>query len=229
LAPERSERRLAAVMFTDIVGYTAITARDEETGRRVRDRHGATLRPLIERYHGQWIGATGDESLSTYPNALDAVNRALVIQEALRDDPELEVRIGIHLGDVTFEQGSVFGDGVNVASRIRPLAEPGGVCISDAVHRSVRGHRNFGFRPLGEQELKNVDRPVAVFAVTGTASPPSSTSAARRGRETRTGLRAALFLGALMVLALATWMLNRGVTDPALIRSMGMSRSLLTL
>ena len=111
-------------MFTDIVGYTALMGASEETGLRVRARHRAVIQPLVERYRGEWIEETGDESLSSFQSAVDAVNCALAIQEELRDDPELRVRIGIHLGETLFDAGRLYGDGVNVASRIRPLAEP---------------------------------------------------------------------------------------------------------
>ena len=126
MEPEGAGRRLAAIMFTDIVGYTALHAGSEQQGRRVRQRQAEVLRPLVELYGGHWIQHVGDETLSSFPSAVDAVNCALAIQAALRDDPELGVRIGIHVGDVVFEDGSLHGDGVNIAARIRPLAEPGG-------------------------------------------------------------------------------------------------------
>ena len=163
-------RRLAAIMFTDIVGYTAVMAESEERGLRVRKRHREVLKPLVERFHGEWVQDVGDESLSCFQTALDAVNCALAIQEALRDDSELKVRVGIHLGDVVSEEGSLHGDGINIASRIRQLAKPGEINVSDEVQHSVRNQPNIETRRLGEQELKNVGRPVAVFAVTGTAS-----------------------------------------------------------
>jgi class 3 adenylate cyclase len=157
-----AERRLAAIMFTDIVGYTALMAESEQLGRRVRERHVAAVRPQVERYNGEWIEQTGDESLSTFASAVDAVNCALAIQEMLRDDQELRVRVGVHLGEVSFEDGRVIGDGVNVASRVRPLAEPGGVAISDEVQHAVQNQENLETRSLGLQELKNVPRPVEV-------------------------------------------------------------------
>ncbi|MHC4505077.1 MAG: adenylate/guanylate cyclase domain-containing protein, partial [Planctomycetota bacterium] len=159
------ERRLAAIMFTDIVGYTALMARDEEAGRRVRDRHEAVVRPLVELYGGQWIERTGDETLSSFPSALDAVNCALAAQAELEADPDLQLRVGIHHGDVTFDESGVSGDGVNVAARFRPLAMPGGIGVSGDVHHSVRGRPGLEFESLGDQDFKNVDRPVPVFAV----------------------------------------------------------------
>jgi class 3 adenylate cyclase len=138
MSPERTERRLAAIMFTDIVGYTALMAESEQRGRRLRERHRELVRPLAGRYHGEVVDENGDELVLCFPSALDAVHCALVIQAELADDAELQLRIGIHSGDVVFEGERVYGDGVNVASRIRPLAEPGGVCISDEVQHSIR-------------------------------------------------------------------------------------------
>jgi class 3 adenylate cyclase/TolB-like protein len=214
-----AERRLAAIMFTDIVGYTALMAESEERGRRVRGRHVAAVRPLVERYHGEWIEQTGDESLSTFGSAVDAVNCALATQAALRDDPELRVRIGVHQGDVAFEDGRVLGDGVNVAARIRPLAEPGGVAISDEVQHAVQNRENVATRSLGQHELKNVRRPIEVFAVFGTAEPPRPVS--RPAPEpTRRRLPLAWAVAALVVLAIgAGWWLYRSATIAGPIRS----------
>ncbi len=137
--PAQTERRLAAIMFTDIVGYTALMARDEEAARDARDRHETVVRPLVEKYQGEWVERTGDETLSAFPSALDAVNCALAAQAELAGDPDLQLRVGIHHGDVTFDAAGVSGDGVNVAARIRPMAKPGGICVSGDVHHSVRG------------------------------------------------------------------------------------------
>jgi TolB-like protein/class 3 adenylate cyclase/Flp pilus assembly protein TadD len=213
------ERRLAAIMFSDIMGYTALMARDEENARRARDRHEAVVRPLVERYQGEWIERTGDETLSTFPSALDAVNCALAVQAELRDDPELRLRIGIHQGDVTFDAGGISGDGVNIAARIRPLAEPGGVCVSEEVQHSLRGRTDLEFASLGTQELKNVGRPIAVFAVKGTAAPPRPAAAVAVLRVRTSRLPAALVAAALIALGLAGWWWARGGGELAPIRS----------
>ncbi len=151
-----TERRLAAIMFTDIVGYTALMAESEEKGHRVRERQGEILRPLVEQYGGEWVQHVGDETLSSFPSAVDAVNCALAIQAALQDESELRVRIGIHVGDVVMREGSLHGDGVNIAARIRPLAEPGGICISDEVQHAIRNQENIETVSLGEHQLNNV-------------------------------------------------------------------------
>ncbi len=100
MASEHSERRLAAIMFTDIVGYTALMAESEEKGLRARERHRELVRPLVVEYHGESIEARGDESLSTFPTALGAVSCAVALQEDLRGESILVVRIGIHQGDL---------------------------------------------------------------------------------------------------------------------------------
>ncbi len=214
------ERRLAAIMFTDIVGYTALMAESEETGLQVRKRHRALVRPLVEQYHGESIEARGDESLSVFPTALDAVNCALAIEEHLRDDAELKLHLGIHLGDLIVQDGEVSGDGVNIASRICALSEGGGLCVSGEVHRSIRNQPGIETTALGEQTLKNVPEPVAVYSVMGTAAPPrpvAKRAAVSRGRAFPRAARAAV---ALVVVAIgAGWWLYRPATDLAPIRS----------
>ena len=215
-----AERRLAAIMFTDIVGYTALMARDEDAARDARDRHEAIVRPMVEKYQGQWIERTGDETLSAFPSALDAVNCALAAQAELDDDADLRLRVGIHHGDVTFDAAGVSGDGVNVAARVRPLAEPGGICITGDVHHSVRGRSGLAFEALGEQEFRNVDHPVAVYSVTGTAAAPRPVSKPAPVSRGRAFPRAAWAVAALVVIAIgAGWWLVRPSSDLTPIRS----------
>jgi class 3 adenylate cyclase len=126
MAEANEDRRILAIMFTDVVGYTALTERDEAAAVRVRDRHRQLVDTLVEQFDGEVVDTTGDESLSIFPSALRAVDCALALQGALRSHPDLRLRIGIHLGDVLRRGGEVIGEGVNVASRIRPLSEPGG-------------------------------------------------------------------------------------------------------
>ncbi len=193
---ESVERSLAAIMFTDIVGYTALMGRDEAAGRRVRARHQSLVRPLVARYQGQWVEEKGDESLSIFSSAVNAVNCALAIQAELTGDAELSLRIGIHLGDVSVEGGRVFGDGVNVASRIRELAEPGRISVSGLVYDSIKNQPHIDTTAKGERALRNVERPVAVFAVTGTGSPPALRAAfyaERAGPREGPGSRAMRF------------------------------------
>jgi class 3 adenylate cyclase len=143
-----TERRLAAIMFTDIVDSTAVTARSESVGLALRDRHRVLVRTEVERYHGRFIEAPGDESLSTFESAVGAVHAALAVRQQLDGDAELQVRIGIHTGETMFRGDEVFGDGVNIAARIRSLAEPGGICISDEVRHAIRNQESLETVPL---------------------------------------------------------------------------------
>ncbi|MCH7708022.1 MAG: hypothetical protein IH884_06000 [Myxococcales bacterium] len=199
------ERRLAAILFTDVVGYTALMGRDEAAGRRVRARHEALVRAQVSRYRGQWIEEKGDESLSVFPSALQAVNCALTIQAELETDAELRLRIGIHLGDVTVDGGRVYGDGINVASRIRPLAEPGGIVVSGAVYDSIKNQPDIDAAPMGEQTLKNVALPVGVWSLSGTAGAPERIPQLPAALRRRALLVGAALVAGLVVYSAGWW------------------------
>ncbi len=158
-------RELAAIMFSDIAGYTAIMGRDERKALRALDDHRELLRTILPRFNGRLVGEIGDGTLSSFHSALDAVNCARAAQAALQDDPSLKLRIGIHLGDVVFSNNTVLGDGVNVASRIHALASPGAICISANVYDEIRNKPEFQVKDLGEQKFKNVDRPIRVYSI----------------------------------------------------------------
>ncbi len=164
-------RKLAAIMFTDIVGFTALMGEDESKALQLLQKNRELLKPIIRQFHGEWLKEMGDGTLSSFNSAVDAVNCALVIQHVLKDDPDLKLRIGIHVGDLVFEGGDVFGDGVNVASRIEPLAEPGCVCVSERVYEDIKNKPGIEATSLGEKKLKGVDHPVKVFAVTEVRAP----------------------------------------------------------
>ncbi|MCH8838807.1 MAG: adenylate/guanylate cyclase domain-containing protein [Candidatus Marinimicrobia bacterium] len=162
---ETQHRKLAAIMFTDIVGYTALMSRDERLALQVLDRHRAILKPLIQGANGEWLKEIGDGTLSAFASAVEAVQCALEIQRSLADDRDLTLRIGIHIGDVVFKDGDVFGDGVNVASRIEPLAEPGGICVTERVYDDIRNQSDLKAQLLGPKTLKGVARPILVYAI----------------------------------------------------------------
>ena len=147
------QRKLAAIMFTDIVGYSAMMAKDEVQAmghiRTVRE----LLKPLLTQHNGTWIKEIGDGTLSSFSSALDAVNCALSFQKALVDD-SFKVRIGIHVGDVTFTEQDVYGDGVNIASRLEPLAPPGGIFISGRVHEDIQSHPEIQSQFVGDRKLR---------------------------------------------------------------------------
>lgn len=180
---------LAAILFTDIVGYTAVVARSEVEALALRERHRKLLGESAARFRGRFFEETGDESLSTFASAADAVACAMAVQEELAGHEGLSLRVSIHLGEVLEQDGHLIGDAVNVAARIRPLAQPGGVCVSSQVWENVRNLAGLEASFLGDKSLKNVEEPVGVWALHGEGDAP--TAAAHR----RTWLRIAL-LGA---------------------------------
>jgi TolB-like protein/class 3 adenylate cyclase/Tfp pilus assembly protein PilF len=214
------ERRLAAIMFTDIVGYTALMAESEEKGLRVRARHRELVRPLVERYHGEWIESPGDQTLSTFLTALDAVDCGLAVLARLEGDAELRLHIGVHLGDLVVAEGEITGDGVNIAARLCPLSKGSDLCVSGEVYRSVRNQPGIEATALGEQKLKNVPEPVAVYSLTGTAAAPSPVAKPVHVSRGRGSLRADLAVAALVVIAIgAGWWLYRPAPTLSPIRS----------
>ncbi len=159
------KRKLAAVMFTDIIGYTALMSKDEQKALKTLQKNRDLQKSLAEKHHGEFLKEMGDGTLLCFQSALDAVRCAMEIQKSVKEDPELNLRIGIHLGDIVFKEGDVFGDGVNVASRIERLAEAGKICISEEVYRSVRSQPDIEALFLDEKKLKNVDHPVRIYTL----------------------------------------------------------------
>jgi len=158
-------RQLAAIMFTDIVGYTALMQQDEQNARQTRDRHRLVLQKEIPRHHGKILRYYGDGTLSAFDSALDAVHCSIAIQKQLQLDPPIPIRIGIHTGDIVYEEHEIYGDGVNVSSRVQSLSAPGGVLISEKVYDEIKNHPEIITVPLGSFELKNVKKPIEVFAI----------------------------------------------------------------
>jgi TolB-like protein/class 3 adenylate cyclase len=170
-------RKLAAIMFSDIAGYTATMGRDEAAGLDARNSHRDLLRAILPRFNGRLIGDLGDGALSSFDSAIEAVNCARALQSATGSDRQMALHIGIHVGDVLFSENTVLGDGVNIASRIVALAPAGKICISDRVYEDVRNHRGISATSLGQKHLKNVDRPIGVYILDD--SPDTATIAGR--------------------------------------------------
>ena len=220
------ERKLAAIMFTDIVGYTALMGRDEAKALQLLHKNRDLLKPLIKEHRGDWLKEIGDGTLSSFGSAVEAVNCAREIQHTLKNDPELTLRIAIHIGDVVFEEGDVFGDGVNVASRIEPLAAPGGICVSEQVYDAIRNKPEIGTVFLGEKNLKGVDHPIKVYALTGEGlpTPPIQATASgevvlqRKARGRAYGV-AGLIVIALFAVAFGVWSRWSGSRLTAKLRS----------
>jgi class 3 adenylate cyclase/pimeloyl-ACP methyl ester carboxylesterase len=164
-------RRLAVIMFADMVGWSRLVEADEAGTLARQTAHRRELvDPAIARHGGDILKTTGDGVIVTFASALEATQCALEIQSAMAgreaDRPaerRIAYRIGIHLGDMIFEGGDVFGAGVNIAARLQGLADPNGVCVSDVVHQSVEGHAAAPFRSFGKQRVKNLARPIHVW------------------------------------------------------------------
>ncbi len=164
------QRKLAAIMFTDIVGYSAMMAKDEAQALGYIQTVRKLLKPLLNKHQGTWIKEIGDGTLSSFSSALNAVNCALDFQKALASE-SFKARIGLHVGDVTFTEHDVFGDGVNIASRLEPLAPPGGIFISGRVHEDIQSHPEIQSQFVGDRRLKNIARPIKVYALAGEGLP----------------------------------------------------------
>jgi adenylate cyclase len=202
--PLEAERRLAAILSADVAGYSRLMAEDEEatvrTLRAWREQVGA----LIAEHRGRLADFTGDNFLAEFPAARDAVECAIEIQRvvaarnaALPEARRMRFRIGAHLGDVRIEEGRLFGDGVNVAARLQPLAEPGGLCLSAALAEQVRGKIALDLEDFGEQTLKNLPNPVHAYRarLEAPATAPPAANTPRRFRRLAAGTALALVLG----------------------------------
>jgi adenylate cyclase len=173
LTGERVERRLAAVLAADVAGYSRLMGADEEgTLARLKAVRTALVDPAIASHRGRIVKTTGDGMLVEFASVVDAARCAVAIQqEVAKQDvgksPELRIqfRIGIHVGDIIIDDNDIFGDGVNIASRLEGIAEPGGVCISDDAHRQIRGKVDIAFDDMGEQTLKNIVEPMRAWQI----------------------------------------------------------------
>ena len=176
MAEERVQRRLAAILAADVVGYSRLMERDEAgTLTTLKTRRRNVLEPLVARHQGRIFKITGDGVLIEFASAVNAVQCAVDLQHDMAaangdqtDDRHIVLRIGINLGDVMVEGGDLYGEGINVAARLEALAEPGGILISGTAHEYVKNKVKVGFDDLGPQTLKNIADPVRAYRVTGT-------------------------------------------------------------
>jgi adenylate cyclase len=173
MAKQRVERRLTAILAGDVAGYSRLMEADEEgTLTRLNAHRREFLEPKIAEHRGRIVKRTGDGILIEFASAVDAARCAAEIQRGMSGrnkpvppDKRIELRIGIHVGDIIIEEDDIFGDGVNIAARLEGIAEPGGVCISDDAFRQVRDKIDVAFEDAGDQQLKNIARPVRVYRI----------------------------------------------------------------
>src|SRR6266478_3005237 len=179
-------RRLAAILAADVAGYSRLMGADEGgTLERLKTLRHELVEPKIAEHRGRIVKTTGDGVLVEFASVVDAVRCAVEVQQSMPErnkgvgaDNRIELRIGINLGDVIVEGDDLYGDGVNIAARIEALAEPGGIFVSNTVHDHVRDRLPFVFEDLGEQQVKNIARPVRVYRVRTTAlTHPAATAA----------------------------------------------------
>jgi adenylate cyclase len=226
-----AERKLAAIMFTDMVGYSALAQRNEVLALALLGEQQARLRPLFVEYGGREIKTTGDGFLVEFASALQAVRCAIAIQTALVEqnasaavERRFQVRIGLHLGDVEVRDGDVFGDGVNIAARVEPLADAGGICITGPVADQVHNKIDEPLERLRHAPLKNIAAAVDVYRV---VLPWTQGAAQRRGRQPaarRLGARAGAIAALVGVVAvLGWWLTTRRAHTPSAPESVAVS------
>ncbi|MFZ2055188.1 MAG: adenylate/guanylate cyclase domain-containing protein [Candidatus Aminicenantales bacterium] len=169
---KRERRKLAAIMFTDIAGYSALSQKNEALALELLEKHRALLRPLFSRHKGREVKTIGDAFLVEFSSAVEAVECAIEIQKALQArnallpaERRIQVRIGIHLGDIVYREGDILGDGVNIASRLQPLAEPGEICLSEQVAVQVRNKIKSPLVSCGVHHLKNIETPQTTYRI----------------------------------------------------------------
>jgi adenylate cyclase len=199
------ERRLAAILAADVAGYSRLMGRNEEETVRDLEAHQAVILPLIAKHGGAVINIAGDGIVAQFPSAVRAVECAVALQKIMAernfdvpDERRMLLRIGVNLGDIMHDGTRTFGDGINVAARLEPLAEPGGICISATVREAIFGKLGLPLRDLGEKTLKNIDRPVHIYQI---QSPGTRSRRDWLGRGVRQYRRLAPALGLVLLLA----------------------------
>jgi adenylate cyclase len=181
MSEERVQRRLAAIMAADAVGYSRMMGRDEAgTLARLKSLRSEFLHPKVAEYGGRIVKTTGDGTLIEFPSAVDAVSNAVDVQRgmavrnaSLPEEQRIQIRIGINVGDIIVDHEDIHGDGVNVAARLESIAEPGGICVSSIVNESVGNRIDVAFVDGGEVRVKNIDRPIRVWTWRPDADPSS--------------------------------------------------------
>lgn len=212
------ERKLAAIMFTDMVGYSALAQRDDKVALELLEEHRRLLREIFPRFHGTEIKTIGDAFLVEFGSALEAAQCAIEIQRTLAkrnhdvtSDRRIELKIGIHIGDVMHRDGDVYGDGVNIASRIEQLAGAGGICVSMDVERQIRNALEARFEKFGTADLKNIKLPMDLFRIVLPWEKGTEPPAARVSKKSPLLVPAVV----LIILALLSgwWFMQRAGRD----------------
>ena len=161
-----SQKKLKAIVFTDIVDFTKLSADDEQKALEVIDRQRDLLKPIVLKHKGEWLKEIGDGLLFSFDSSLDAVNCSIKIQQALKDVDDFKIRIGIHQGDIFVKDSDVYGDDVNIASRVEGFAPIGGISLSDKVHKDISGVSDIKTSFIGHRKLKGVEQETTIRCIT---------------------------------------------------------------
>jgi TolB-like protein/tetratricopeptide (TPR) repeat protein len=214
------ERKLAAIMFTDMVGYSALAQRDDKVALELLEEHRRLLREIFPRFHGTEIKTIGDAFLVEFGSALEAAQCAIEIQRTMAkrnhdvtSDRRIELKIGIHIGDVVHRDGDVYGDGVNIASRIEQLAGAGGICVSMDVERQIRNALEARFEKFGSADLKNIKLPMDLFRIVLPWESDRKTEPPRAPKKSQLPLLVVVAVGVLVILLFSWWFMQRSGRD----------------
>jgi len=209
------ERRLAAILSADAVGYSRLMARDEVATVRTLTAYRDQMEVLVRQHRGRIVDSPGDNVLSEFPSATDAMQCAGEIQRVIQarnaplpPEQRMEFRIGVHLGEVMVDGERIYGDGVNIAARLERLAEPGGICISGTVHDQVETKVRLRYEDLGDQEVKNITRPVHVYRARWETAATQETATAPRGHVPSWVPRLAAAVAVVVAVAPLVWLYN---------------------
>ena len=193
-------RQLAAIMFTDIVGYTAMMQTNEQKAVAVIKHYNSSLEKLVSQYNGQVLNYYGDGSLCIFPSATDAVNCSLALQKELKNEPIVPLRIGLHIGEVFFEDAKALGDGVNVASRVQSLGQENAILLSGEIYDKIKNNPSFSTTSLGQFNFKNVDKAMEVFALSNEGLTIPKRSKIEGKLKEKSGKRRIVITTALIVI-----------------------------
>src|SRR5688572_7071525 len=214
-------RRLTTIMDIDVVGFSTMSARDEEHALGLLGARMAAAQALVKHHRGRVFKLTGDGLLAEFASPVEAVRAALEIQEAMRaandqagPDDQLILRIGVNLGDVVESGDDLMGDAVNVAARLESIAKPGGICVSAAVYEQIEGKLTLGAEDLGEQHVKNIPRPIHAYRLTLGGAPVVAAPSA----DSRKARRLAVIIGVATTVAVlaigGAWLLHERSEPP---------------
>jgi len=215
MKPNTEQRKLAAIMFTDMVGYSALAQRDDTLALELLEEHRRLLREIFPRFHGTEIKTIGDAFLVEFDSALEAAQCAIEIQRSLAKrnhdvtaDRKIELKIGIHIGDVVHREGDVYGDGVNIASRIEQLAGAGGICVSMDVERQIRNALEARFEKFGSADLKNIKLPMDLFRIVLPWETGAKIARVDARASKKSPLLAVVAVGVLVALLIGWWLMQ---------------------